>query len=191
MLRNAAQVAMLNGRGGRGKIGRALKSALGPQLRNCNEISRFAVRDARRSHRFASASGAFSVTRPTKPDRLLRRDSVEELLKTWSTRVCGGHKPITQARSVEQRPFYEVEFCRCACSAPEPFSGGLQRGNCGSREMYRTASGITVVPGEGIEPSLCRQNWILSPARLPIPPSRLSRRGTVWLPARDGAGIIP
>ena len=29
-----------------------------------------------------------------------------------------------------------------------------------------------MVPGEGIEPSLCRQNWILSPARLPIPPSR-------------------
>src|SRR5438046_9551667 len=32
-----------------------------------------------------------------------------------------------------------------------------------------------VVPGEGIEPSLCCQNWILSPARLPIPPSRLIR----------------
>jgi hypothetical protein len=32
------------------------------------------------------------------------------------------------------------------------------------------------VPGEGIEPSLCCQNWILSPARLPIPPSRLVER---------------
>jgi S-adenosylmethionine:tRNA ribosyltransferase-isomerase len=29
-----------------------------------------------------------------------------------------------------------------------------------------------VVPGEGIEPTLCRQNRILSPARLPVPPSR-------------------
>src|SRR5437867_11058118 len=29
-----------------------------------------------------------------------------------------------------------------------------------------------LVPGEGLEPSLCCQNWILSPARLPIPPSR-------------------
>ena len=32
-----------------------------------------------------------------------------------------------------------------------------------------------MVPGEGIEPSLCCQNWILSPARLPIPPSRPMR----------------
>ena len=30
-----------------------------------------------------------------------------------------------------------------------------------------------LVPGGGIEPPLCCQNWILSPARLPIPPSRL------------------
>ena len=29
-----------------------------------------------------------------------------------------------------------------------------------------------VVPGEGIEPTLCCQNRILSPARLPVPPSR-------------------
>src|SRR5436190_24309493 len=29
-----------------------------------------------------------------------------------------------------------------------------------------------VVPGEGLEPTLCLQNRILSPARLPIPPSR-------------------
>ncbi len=28
-----------------------------------------------------------------------------------------------------------------------------------------------VVPGEGVEPSLPRGNWILNPARLPIPPS--------------------
>ena len=29
-----------------------------------------------------------------------------------------------------------------------------------------------VVPGEGIEPTLCCQNRILSPARLPVPPAR-------------------
>ena len=28
-----------------------------------------------------------------------------------------------------------------------------------------------MVPGEGVEPSLPRGNWILNPARLPIPPS--------------------
>src|SRR4029453_10148560 len=33
-----------------------------------------------------------------------------------------------------------------------------------------------MVPGEGLEPSLCCQNWILSPARLPIPPSRRFER---------------
>src|SRR6266567_2076664 len=40
-----------------------------------------------------------------------------------------------------------------------------------------------VVPGEGIEPSLCCQNWILSPARLPIPPSRLEVR-EAWAKSR-------
>jgi hypothetical protein len=30
-----------------------------------------------------------------------------------------------------------------------------------------------LVPGEGIEPSWCRHRGILSPVRLPIPPSRL------------------
>ena len=30
-----------------------------------------------------------------------------------------------------------------------------------------------VVPWVGIEPTLCNQNWILNPARLPIPPPRL------------------
>ncbi len=29
-----------------------------------------------------------------------------------------------------------------------------------------------MVPGEGLEPSLCCQNRILNPARLPIPPPR-------------------
>ena len=41
-----------------------------------------------------------------------------------------------------------------------------------------------VVPVEGIEPTLCCQNWILSPARLPIPPHRLS---VIWM--RAGGGI--
>jgi len=29
-----------------------------------------------------------------------------------------------------------------------------------------------LVPGAGIEPARCRQRWILSPVRLPVPPSR-------------------
>ena len=29
-----------------------------------------------------------------------------------------------------------------------------------------------LVPEVGIEPTLCFQNWILSPARLPVPPLR-------------------
>ena len=33
-------------------------------------------------------------------------------------------------------------------------------------------TGHEVVPGEGIEPTLCYQNRILSPARLPVPPAR-------------------
>ena len=32
---------------------------------------------------------------------------------------------------------------------------------------------LYVVPGGGIEPPRCRQRGILSPVRLPIPPSRL------------------
>ncbi len=30
------------------------------------------------------------------------------------------------------------------------------------------------VPWVGIEPTLCCQNWILNPARLPVPPPRLN-----------------
>ena len=33
--------------------------------------------------------------------------------------------------------------------------------------------GALFVPKAGIEPALCCQNWILNPARLPIPPLRL------------------
>ncbi len=64
-------------------------------------------------------------------------------------------------------------------------------------------SKILLVPGGGIEPPLCCQNWILSPARLPIPPSRPAaciesaptgqrRRVSLGaaLPARGEAGII-
>lgn len=32
---------------------------------------------------------------------------------------------------------------------------------------------IMMVPRAGIEPALYRYNWILSPARLPVPPPRL------------------
>jgi hypothetical protein len=45
-------------------------------------------------------------------------DTVEKLLKTWSTRFCWGSSTITRTRSVQQRPFYDVEFFCCACSAP-------------------------------------------------------------------------
>ena len=36
---------------------------------------------------------------------------------------------------------------------------------------------VGVVPGEGVEPSLPRGNWILNPARLPIPSS--GQRGII------------
>ena len=32
------------------------------------------------------------------------------------------------------------------------------------------------MPPVGVEPTLCYQNWILSPARLPIPPQRRALR---------------
>jgi hypothetical protein len=37
-----------------------------------------------------------------------------------------------------------------------------------------------MVPGEGVEPSLPRGNWILNPARLPIPPSGQRERFKKW-----------
>ena len=36
---------------------------------------------------------------------------------------------------------------------------------------------VDLVPGGGIEPPLCHQNWILNPARLPVPPSRHESEG--------------
>ena len=48
-----------------------------------------------------------------------------------------------------------------------------------------------VVPGEGIEPSLCLQNRILNPARLPVPPSRpYSARGKIRVAPRWKAHSI-
>jgi hypothetical protein len=35
---------------------------------------------------------------------------------------------------------------------------------------YRDEPTCLLVPGAGIEPALCCQNWILNPARLPVPP---------------------
>ena len=46
-----------------------------------------------------------------------------------------------------------------------------------------------MVPGEGIEPSLCFQNRILNPARLPVPPSRLDRTGAQYKLADRGVHI--
>jgi hypothetical protein len=46
---------------------------------------------------------------------------------------------------------------------------------------------VALVPGGGIEPPLCCQNWILSPARLPIPPSRLWETSKVAHSARRRA----
>jgi hypothetical protein len=39
---------------------------------------------------------------------------------------------------------------------------------------HQSASKLTQVPEEGVEPTLSCENWILSPARLPIPPLRQS-----------------
>ncbi len=36
---------------------------------------------------------------------------------------------------------------------------------------------LRLVPMEGVEPTHSREYWILSPARLPIPPHRLSKAG--------------
>jgi S-adenosylmethionine:tRNA ribosyltransferase-isomerase len=59
----------------------------------------------------------------------------------------------------------------------------------------REPSFLSLVPGGGIEPPLCYQNWILSPARLPIPPSRRLRdspriRSPAKLPSPDEGRII-
>ena len=48
-----------------------------------------------------------------------------------------------------------------------------ETGSASSGAPFARRSHRLVVPGGGIEPPLCCQNWILSPARLPIPPSRL------------------
>jgi hypothetical protein len=37
-------------------------------------------------------------------------------------------------------------------------------------DCYGDEPTCLLVPGAGIEPALCCQNWILNPARLPVPP---------------------
>ena len=45
--------------------------------------------------------------------------------------------------------------------------------NCRCKFLIYSGIVFLSVPGAGIEPALCCQNWILNPARLPIPPPGL------------------
>jgi Phage integrase, N-terminal SAM-like domain len=54
------------------------------------------------------------------------------------------------------------------------FDQRLQRGPAAARERYPL-----MVRAVGVEPTLCHQNWILSPARLPIPPRPQFRRSLI------------
>jgi hypothetical protein len=45
-----------------------------------------------------------------------------------------------------------------------------RRAACARRASVAFALEKEVVRAAGVEPALCRQNWILSPARLPVPP---------------------
>ena len=47
-----------------------------------------------------------------------------------------------------------------------------------------------MVPEVGLEPTLCCQNWILNPARLPISPLRQDLRGAKYIYASDPAPVF-
>src|SRR5215472_11029220 len=62
----------------------------------------------------------------------------------------------------------------------------------GMRSMSVLLSAFGVVPGEGIEPTWCCHRRILSPLRLPVPPSRLDAESAVrvhYSDARMGLSI--
>jgi hypothetical protein len=54
----------------------------------------------------------------------------------------------------------------------------------------RSLFGKQLVRAAGIEPALCRQNWILSPARLPVPPRPRSREIVALQLPRDSFAAL-
>src|SRR6267154_5512093 len=46
-------------------------------------------------------------------------------------------------------------------------------------EIQSTSINMILVPGEGIEPTRCHHHRILSPARLPVPPSGHARSSSI------------
>ena len=53
--------------------------------------------------------------------------------------------------------------------------------NCRYVRPYGTVWNKKMVPEVGLEPTLCCQNWILNPARLPISPLRQDLRGAKYI----------
>src|ERR1700677_3019982 len=47
-------------------------------------------------------------------------------------------------------------------------------------EIQRWSINVKLVPGEGIEPTRCHHHRILSPARLPVPPSAHARPHSIF-----------
>ena len=64
------------------------------------------------------------------------------------------------------------------------------RGNV-TADVYGWYWSMSLVPGEGIEPSWCCHRGILSPVRLPIPPSRLQLGIILHSPSANNTAITP
>jgi hypothetical protein len=67
---------------------------------------------------------------------------------------------------------HEIHWRR-TCHGPEFVANRALPFFCGCLRREAAEAGDCALPTEGIEPTLTCVNWILSPARLPIPPRRL------------------
>ncbi len=91
---------------------------------------------------------------------------------------CGGRRQGLRARSPSsfgndlRRRLYPTagpDGSRCQSALASPRGGSAGQEERLYKGVSRSMSKV-LVRAAGIEPALCRQNWILSPARLPVPP---------------------
>src|SRR3989304_9689225 len=78
---------------------------------------------------------------------------------------------IFEARCYSRECYQYSASRRLSCRLIANSGGPLKR--CGK------STPRALVPAVRLELTLCCQNWILSPARLPIPPRRLEGRGII------------
>ena len=121
----------------------------------------------------ANCTGHLKVARP-------KRKSPSSKVPAWMTRFCKTYSAERGSRTPTPVRTHAPETCASTSSAISAFHyrplaifSGWRKDEVNFVFIQPFAPFFCeLVPTGGIEPPLCCQNWILNPARLPLPPRR-------------------